>query len=67
MTLTNERERVINHTYSVRSVDDKWTIGDTVFDVNENYSFYIDGKLYKRTPGLYKLVFMKDPDEKRVQ
>lgn len=41
MMLSYERQRPFDHTYGVRSIDDKRVIGDTVFDINKGYSFQI--------------------------
>jgi len=47
----------MNHTY-----DNKWMVGDSALEINQDDdNFYLGGKQYKGTPGLYELLFMKHP------
>ena len=46
-----------------RNVADKWMVGNSVLEINQDDSFYIAGKRYRGTPGLYELMFMKEPNK----
>ena len=61
MIISAERDRLMDYTYGVRYVDGKWMISPLEIDEDDN--FIIKGVRYKGTPGLYELVFMKEPDE----
>ena len=63
MALSDERERLMDHTYGVRNVEDKWMVGNSVLEIDQDDDhLYVAGKRYKATPGLYELLFMKHPD-----
>jgi hypothetical protein len=65
MALSDERDRLMDHTYGVRNVQDKWMVGNSPLEINEDDdNFYIAGKRYRGTPGLYELLFMKHPDDR---
>lgn len=62
MSMSDERQRLMDHTYGVRHVNNKWMVGDTPLEIDQNDDdFYIGEKKYKGTPGLYELLFMKHP------
>ena len=63
LALSDERERLMDHTYGVRNFENKWIVGNSVLVINEDDSLYIAGKVYGGTPGLYELLFMKKPDK----
>lgn len=60
-----ERKRLMDYTYGVRHEDDKWMIGDSLLEIDEEDNFHIKGIQYKGTPGLYELMFMKYPDKSK--
>ena len=63
LALSDDRDKKMDHTYGVRNVVDKWMVGNSVLEINQDDSFYIAGKRYRGTPGLYELMFMKEPDK----
>lgn len=63
LAVSDERERLMDHTYGVRNVQDKWMVGNSVLDINQDDSINIAGKVYRGTPGLYELLFMKNPNK----
>ena len=63
LTLSDERVRLMDHTYGVRNFDGKWMVGNSVLEIDDDDSLHIAGKRYTGTPGLYELLFMKHPDE----
>lgn len=60
MALSDEHERLIDRTYCFRNVGYKWMVGNSALEINEDdYNFYLAGRKYKGTPGLYELLFMQ--------
>ena len=43
----------MDHTYGVRNVADKWMVGNSVLETNQDDSFYIAEKRYRGTPVSY--------------
>lgn len=63
MSLSDERERAMDHTYGVRHENGKWMIGDSQLEIESNDYINIKGNQYKGTIGLYELLFMKFPED----
>ncbi|ELT95233.1 hypothetical protein CAPTEDRAFT_66092, partial [Capitella teleta] len=49
-------------TYGIRNEGEKFFIGDTEIDVNDN-NIIVGDKEYEGSPGLWELIVMKTPDE----
>lgn len=56
-------ERLLDHTYGVRNADNKWMVGDSILEIDDDDSLRIGGKRYEGTTGLYELLFMKHPED----
>ena len=41
LALSDDREKKMDHTYGVRNVADKWMVGNSVLEINQDDSFYI--------------------------
>lgn len=61
MLVSGERDRLMDHVYGVRHDDNKWMIGDSALEIDTTDDFHIKGVRYKGTPGLYELMFMREP------
>jgi len=53
----------IDNVYGVYFSSDETMLGDKRIDLVKNDDIIVDGKRYSGTPGLYKLIFKKFPDE----
>ena len=62
MSVSAERDRIMDHTYGVRHEDNQWMIGKSPIEIDgDDDSLHVEGIRYNGTPGLYELLFMKDP------
>lgn len=67
MTLYVANDKTIDKTYhGLRYVDGEWKFGNKTFTVDEEDNIYIDGIKYQGTPGIYELIFCKDPNRSIV-
>lgn len=58
---SDECKRITDRLYGVRYRAGKWMIGDSDVEIDNTDSISVKGKVYKGTPGLYELLFMKLP------
>lgn len=49
--------------HGLRYVDQKWQFGNKTFTVDNEDNIYIDSTKYQGTPGLFELIFRKEPDQ----
>lgn len=52
----------LDKVYGIRSDGQRWLLGDSPIDVS-NDKIIVKGKMYQGTPGLYELLFLKQPNE----
>ncbi|XP_072751930.1 uncharacterized protein [Anoplolepis gracilipes] len=53
----------MDYVYSVKFSDEGMMLGDKHFEVDKNDNIIINGVKYAGTPGLYKLIFKRIPDD----
>ncbi|XP_071581755.1 uncharacterized protein [Temnothorax nylanderi] len=61
--LSGDAKNEIDHVYGVYVGNDGTMLGDKRFDVNADDFVIVDGVRYVGTPGLYKLIFKRIPDD----
>lgn len=49
----------MDHTYNVHNFSDKWTVGNSMLEINQDDDHFSAEKRYKGTTGVYELLFMK--------
>jgi hypothetical protein len=52
----------LDKSYGLRHSGNRWYLGDSVVNVNDR-DIIIKGTTYKGSPGLYELLFLKNPDD----
>lgn len=49
--------------HGLRYVDNEWQFGNKTFTVDKEDNIYIDDTKYEGTPGLFELIFLKEPNQ----
>lgn len=61
--LKKENEKELDKVYGIRSDGNRWLLGDALVNIADD-NIYIHDKKYTGTPGLFELLFLKNPDKK---
>lgn len=59
--LEPSKEKVLDRVFGIRANSSRWLLGDSEIKIADDV-IYIDGQEYQGTPGLFELLFMKNPD-----
>lgn len=62
MSISDVRKRLFDHTYGELYGKGRWMMGDSSLEIDEDDNIHIKGIYYGDTPGLYELLFMREPE-----
>ena len=65
MHLDKNKENNLDKIYGIRTDGRRWLLGNATIEISDD-KIYLNGNEYKGTPGLFELLFLKQPDKNLI-